>query len=297
MKHFFVTMVMLGCLISLNAAETVFFSYQMNGTTERVNGNGPITASQNVTATRNENNEWGMGLTIEPKKAKTDVLYRIRLEVDGASQFFFKDHVLFPDRFDRFPAGKGTITFFGFASKEKNIPWEFRFEKRTSQIKIKQLTVEEISPSEYGSNLLVNDGLEPGFWRGIWGKRDGCLPKLIETEISSAGEILHFDAGKQGDGWKTTFPLPFLPERKYEISFWIRSNNPEIILWQLVRGGISHTRLALKKEWSEVRMTGVTPKQLKKGGMMLMFFRTDKKQLPEFEIGGVDFHYIDNSTK
>ena len=38
-------------------------------------------------------------------------------------------------------------------------------------------------------------------------------------------------------------------------------------------------------------MTGTTPGKEHKNGMFLMFFK-DKQPLPEFEIGGVDFHYL-----
>ena len=271
----------------LHAMEAVPFTFQMNGTTEAIRSEGPVTPQKKITAVRNENNKWGMSLSISPKKTEPNTMYRIRFDVKGAPFAIVK----LGEFARRCAVGKGIVTLFHVSGNSEQEQWRFSFAKEVGEIEISHFSIDKISPEEYCSNLLVNEALEPGFWQGIWGKRDGCFPKLVEEENSPNGKILRFDAANPGDGHKTTMTLPFLPDRKYEISFWIRSNTPDLISWQLAYGGIKHTRLRIEKEWTEVRMIGTTPEKEHKNGMFLMFFRS-KQPLPEFEIGGVDFHYL-----
>ena len=274
----------------LHAAEQIPFSYHMTGTTENISGNGPVTPQKTVQASVNEDEKWGMTLRIEPKKTESDTMYRIRLDVKGASMVKFRDDV-HPVNNANLSAGRGVITVFGITDDSNPGRWKFFIDKKYEKIEINSLTVEKIQPEEYYSNLLPDEGLEPGFWHGIWGKRDGCFPKLVENENSPEGKLLHFDAAKPGDGHKATMPLPYLPGRKYEISFWIRGNEEALISWQVAYGGIKTTRLGLKKEWTHVKMSGETPDREHQGGMFLVFVGKSAP-LPEFDLGGVDFHYV-----
>ena len=287
MKTSFFAAILFGSAALLHAAEAVPFAFQMNGTSEVIRSEGPVTPQKSVTAVRNEKNKWGMSFSLSLKKTEPNTMYRIRFDVKGAPFVFVK----LGDSVRRCAVGKGIVTLFHVSGRSDPERWQFNFAKSVGKIEISHLSVDKISPKEYCSNLLVNEALEPGFWQGIWGKRDGCFPKLVEEENSPNGKLLHFGAAKPGDGFKATMTLPFLPDRKYEISFWIRSNTPDLILWQIAYGGIKHTRLHIGKEWSEVRMIGTTPEKEHKNGMFLMFFK-DKQPLPEFEIGGVDFHYM-----
>lgn len=287
MKTLFLAAVLFGSTALLHAAEAVPFAIQMNGTTEAIRSEGPVTPQKSITAVRNEKSKWGMSLSLSLKKTEPDTMYRIRFDVKGAP---FAD-VRLGDSVRRCAAGKGIVTLFHVSGSSDPKQWRLNFPKEAGQIEISGLSVDKISPEEYCSNLLVNEGLEPGFWHGIWGKQDGCFPKLLEKEDSPGGKVLHFDAAKPDDGFKATMTLPFLPDRKYEVSFWIRSDTPDLILWQLAYGGIKHTRIRIGREWSEVRMTGTTPEKEHKNGMFLMFFK-NKQTLPEFEIGGVNFHYL-----
>lgn len=287
MKTFFFAAAIFGSMTLLHAAEAVPFAFRMNGTTEAIRSEAPVTPQKSITAVRNENNKWGMSLTVSPKKTEPNTMYRIRFDVKGAPFAAVK----LGKSAGRCAVGKGIVTLYHVSDSSEPERWQFNFAKSVEKIEISHLSVDKISPEEYCSNLLVDEALEPGFWHGIWGKRDGCFPKLVEEENSPNGKLLHFDATKPGDGHKASMLLPFLPDRKYEISFWIRSDTPDLILWQVAYGGIKHTRLRIGREWTEVRMSGTTPEKEPKGGMFLMFFRS-KQPLPEFEIGGVDFHYL-----
>lgn len=290
MKLLPIASLLIGSIAWLHAAEPVPFSYRMLGAAERVVGDGPIAPQNAVKASVKEDGKWGMQLRIELKKTEPNTMYRIRFEAKGAAGVHFRDDT-FPEKNTRVAAGKGIITLFGSSDDAKPGCWGLVFAREFKQVEIPYLAVEKIAPEEYSRNLLADEGLEPGYWHGLWGKQDGCCPKLIEEEESPAGKLLRFAAGKPGDGHPSTMPLPYLPGRKYEISFWIRGNTEDMIRWQVAFGGIKLTRIGLKKTWTQVKMTGMTPDKERRGGMFLMFVGNNKP-LPEMEIGGVDFHYL-----
>ena len=157
-------------------------------------------------------------------------------------------------------------------------------------VEIRQLVIEKLSVGDLTENVLPVEGLEPGFWYSIWGKRDNCFPVLKQETNSPEGKILQFAALKKEDGKIVTMPLPFLSGRKFELSFWIRGKEKFVGMAQVTKT-TCRTHFAVGKEWKEIKLSGMTPEKLPDRDPQLMLFDWTRP-LPAFEIGGVNFRYL-----
>ena len=277
----------------LPATEKVPFSYGVSGAKETVWSDKGVVPGKPVRFSPNETNQYGPLLAVNPSNPDPDTMYRVRVDLKGAKSFHYRDGVRSPRKWtNEFRPGRGVMTFYIMSNAQKKAVAAMVFPKNSGTIEIRALSVEKITPGEYTANLLCNDALEPGFWYGHWGARDNCFPVLKKDSDSPLGSILSFPASAEGDGHKTTLPLPFLPDRKYELSFWIRSDTPTTISCQVAYGNIGFTAIAVKKEWTQVKLSARTPAEMPEGSMWLMFLNLKNQVLPAFDLGGVDFHYL-----
>ena len=298
MKLTLITAAVLAGTALLPAAEKAPFSYHLSSSSERISSDKPVTAEAPVCFSPDKESKFGPCLTITLKDPEPETMYRIRADFRTSERFHYRDLLRSPEKWPNcFPAGKGVMTFYIMSGKQRKAVAAMSFPKNCGKVEIRELSVEKIAPGEYQANLLCGDGLEPGFWYGHWGARDNCIPILKKDSDSPFGTILHFPASADGDGHKTTLPLPFLPDRNYVLSFWVRSDTPATLSCQVAFGNIGFTRFAVKKEWTQVKLTAKTPAQAPESGMWLMFLNLKNQILPAFELGGVDFRYVNPESK
>ena len=273
--------------VLLSAAESVGYKWNLyNIEGKNQYGEKLITPEQPATFSPDQESRGGAGMTVTFADAEPEALYRVRIDCRSNGPAGFHYRLKGGGKWVHFvPVNKGMVTLFvrPLTEKENGIQLSFR-----------SITVEKIEPREYTSNLLVNDGLEPGFWRCAWGKEkkdDTFIAQLKKDRKSPMGKVLLLPETQLDDGHKATLPLPFLPKRKYEISFWLRGSESAAFLCQIAYGGLKHNQIGLKPEWTEYKFTGETPEEAPEHGMWLMFLRF-KDGTPAFEVGGVDFHYL-----
>ena len=282
--------------MQLSAAEPVGYKWNLyNIEGKNQYGETPITPEQPAVFSPDQETRWGAGLTVHFTDVEPEALYRVRIDCKSTGPAGFHYRLKGAGKWVSFvPVNKGVVTLFVRPLTEKENGIQLSFGKKGGPLEIRSITVEKLNPQEYTSNLLVNDGLEPGFWRCAWGKEkkeDTFSVQLKKDRKSPMGEVLLLPETQLDDGHKSTLLLPFLPKRKYEISFWLRSSEPAAIMCQIVYGGLKHSQIGLKTEWTEYKFTGETPEEAPKNGMWLMFLRF-KDGTPAFEVGGVDFHYL-----
>ena len=226
----------------LSAAEPVGYAWVLYGIAGKNKSDSkPITQEQPLAFSPDMNSKWGAGLTVNFDKVEPQALYRIRIDCKSNSPAGFHYRLKKSSKWVCFiPMNKGPATLFVRPGSEKENGILFSFGKKSGQLEIRSISVEKITPEEYTSNLLVDDGLEPGFWCSIWGKDNTLSTQLKKDTKSPQGKVLLLPATQLEQGHKGTLPLPFLPKRKYEISFWLRSSEPAAIMCQIVYGGLKH---------------------------------------------------------
>ena len=293
MKTGFYVILLSAVTTLLSAAEPVGYTWLVHGIEGKNKfGKTPVTPEQPVAFSPDQNSRWGAGAAVTFDKTEINALYRLRIDCksNGPAGFHYR-----PKNSSKWvgfvPVNKGTATLFVRPASEKENGVQFSFGKKGAPLEIRSITVEKIKPEEYTRNLLVEDGLEPGFWHTVWGKKDNRAGQLKKDPKSPFGKVLLLPASLPEEGHKATLLLPFIPGRKFEISFWLRSAEPAAVMCQVVGVGMGHTRIGLKTEWSEYKFTGKTPENAPKNGMWLMFY-IFKAGTPAFEVGGVDFHYL-----
>ena len=281
--------------IVLSAAEFIEYKWVLSGIEGKNQyGPQPITPEKPLTFSPDQNGRWGSGLAVTFGKVELEALYRVRIDCTAQEQpAGFHYRLKGAGKWTSYvPVNNGPVTLFVRPLSEKENGIQLSFGKKGKSLEIRSITVEKISPEEYTSNLLPDDGLEPGFWHRAWGKGDDeFFVELKKDPKSPMGKVLVLPETQAGEGHKATLPLPFLPKRKYEISFWLRGSESAAFMCQIVYGGLKPAKLGLKTEWTEYKFTGETPEEAPEHGMWLMFLRF-KAGTPAFEVGGVDFHYL-----
>lgn len=294
MKKTIITLIS-AAVLPLFAAENVPFTWNA-WNTEGKNSRGKtvITEKDKVKLEWNESSQYGIHFQIQIPEVKDGAYYRLVLgmKTEQPASFLYRTLQKGKKNWDGGILNDGAPkVFYLIGNKaEQCIGWMFSLDKKCA-VEITQLSVEVLSENEVKNNIVYQDGLVPGLWRGLWGKKpmEFPMPVVKKETASPNGEYLHFEAPKAA-GFPTLLPFPFIPDKDFECSIWLRSTGKGQFRMQILNstGSLS---FGFKKEWTEYKFKGKTSAKHSWNALCFMIVPSGIA-LPAFDMGGISFRYV-----
>ena len=297
MKTMIITLISVA-ILPLFAAENIPFTWQAWNTDGKTSkGETAITEKTKVRLKR-KNSKSGISIQIKIPEVEDGIYYRLVLcmKAETSEPFLVRAMQKEKKNWDCTILNDGALkVFYLIGNQAKQCDgWRIYLggEKKCS-VELTQLSVERLSENEVKGNIVYKAGLVPGLWRGLWGKKPAefPIPVLKKEKGSPNGEYLHFDVPK-ATGFPSLLPFPFIPEKDFECSIWLRSNGNGKFRMQILNstGSLS---FGFKKEWTEYKFKGKTPAQHSWNALCFMIVTPDAgSELPAFDLGGISFRYV-----
>lgn len=282
-------------VLPLFAAENVPFTWFATNATGRTSGKVIISETNKIKLECNKDSKYGIGVQVLIPNVEDGTFYRLVLGMKTNESEYFLERFLQTGKrsWDIGALTAGELkTFYLIGNKaEKNNGWAISMNTKCS-VELTQLSVEKLTLEEVKSNLIYKDGLVPGLWHGLWGKKqkEFSLPVLKQETASPNGEFLHFNDPGKDTGFPSMLPLPFIPNKEFECSIWLRSSGKGKFNMQFLNTN-ARKEFGFKNEWTEYKFKGKT--NLEYAWNTLCFMITSSgNEIPAFDMGGITFRYI-----
>lgn len=295
MKTTIITLIS-AAILPLFAAENIPFIWQALNTDGKNSKGKTVITENNKVKLKYKSPQYGIHIQITIPEVKDGAYYRLVLCMKTETPVTFIERTMQKGKKDwdsRILNDGALKVFYLIGNKAKQCNgWMFYLAKKCN-VELTQLSVEVLSENEVKNNIVYQVGLVPGLWRGLWGKKpmEFPMPVVKKETASPNGEYLHFEAPKAA-GFPTLLPFPFIPDKDFECSVWLRSNEKGQFRMQILNstGSLS---FGFKKEWTEYKLKGKTLSQpsLNAPCFMIVSANSDS-ELPAFDFGGISFRYV-----
>ena len=290
MKKKFLAVLIMGITAAAIAAEVEPVKYRGTGDNDGVN---PFREQDISGEIKLAGNSPYINFGFAPKNES--IMYRATMKLKASSPC--KAHLVITDTFWRNDCNVGSewqkYTFY-FNNREIQ-QMRFVFPGKT-QVTMKELKLEKLSENDLLANALPEATASLGDWFERWWSKSPLKIELVDAaDAPVSGKVLKMElAGGESAPRPGTVALPFVPDRKFAIEFWIKGDSEGPVNAQITDLKYSvKTEIALSKKWQKVNMIGTTPGQLDPRTLALwvMFFVLPEQQTQTVYVSGFKFNY------
>ena len=219
-------------------------------------------------------------------KIKKDEMERVKVIFTNSAE---KIYVV---RYVYVPAGESTFTLYFQQYEAKQFDYISVESKSPGQIQ--DLKLEKLDEKDFKENLFPAPATQITNWNIVWGKAE-MFKTVEDKDCPFDGPVLFttLKEVKPGIGLLATQALPYVPDRKFRIEMWVRSEKSGIAKF-IIRGkkGDNQVKnIPLQKEWKKVVIDGQTSGALGIREDFHFIFAATKDEIP-FYISNFSIKYL-----